>query len=171
MFLAMCPFLHVSYSVCSEFILVFNIACSSCSQLEWKYCRFCSIAPGEESCNSKCPNLAAKISTHGCCCPPQTGRDGGWHLNYQEEMSWNSDEEKTLPHPFRAGWDPVPTLLGIYFLSTLKGAFDAKSDWSCFIFLSMHLIWFSWDDVQKHPNASKCCQWDNSTGSIVSIRL
>lgn len=87
MFSAMCPSLCVSYySVHSEFTPVFNTACSCCSQLEWKYLGFCSIAPGEESCEWKCPNWAAKISTHGRYRPPQTGRDGVWRLTVRRRV-------------------------------------------------------------------------------------
>lgn len=187
----MCPSPRVSYySVRSEFTLVFNIACLCCSQLEWKYLGFCSIAPGEESCDSKSPNLAAKISTHGCYCRPQAGRDGVWHLNWVclEEFAdvlkqwWGKWREENTPTSFLSRLRSCSHIVRHFFhlytymkVHLMQNLIEVVS-----FLLSMHLIWFSWEkkswfnsqfvDVQKHPNTLKCCQWD-STGKRVSIRL
>lgn len=62
------------------------MACVCCSQLEWKYLEFCSIAPGEEEepRNRKQPQSVfasdARISTHGCYCTPSAGHEAGWSL-------------------------------------------------------------------------------------------
>lgn len=106
MFLGMCPPLSVSYDpVHSEC----NVACVCCSQLEWKYFWFCTIAPGEESCTQTAqssPLWLLGLALTGATVRRRLNMRwvGVWHLNCQEKclsralkMHWSGDVEENSP--------------------------------------------------------------------------